>query len=129
MNMRIIFPLVSLIVSACAVSDEWVFIGSDKASTLQSISEFIDEQNGIYQISRYSLLTKIDAYECGNPYPKLCIKTTLDPTDYACLGRKLNGSTRMQIDSKARSIPEFNCSEKAWYNKSSNTDAASRTGS
>ncbi|MFV7771913.1 hypothetical protein [Shewanella marisflavi] len=129
MNMRLVFPLVALIISACAVSDEWVFIGSDKASILKSISEFIDEQNGIYHIPRYRLLTKIDAYECGNPYFKLCVKSTLDTFDYACSGRVLSGLTRMQIELKARSIPEFNCSEKAWYNKSSNTDAASRTGS
>jgi hypothetical protein len=117
MNMRIILPFAALIISACAVSDEWFFIGSDKASTLQSISEFIDEQNGIYHISRYRLLTKIDAFECGNPYFKLCVKTSLDNLDYACSGPVLNGLTRMQIELKARSIPEFNCSENAWYNK------------
>ncbi|MFV7783381.1 hypothetical protein ACNPKB_06685 [Shewanella marisflavi] len=117
MNMRIILPLAVLIMSACAASNEWVFKGSDEASTIQSISEFTDDENGISHIPSYHLLIKIDAFECGNPYLKLCVKSEFDRFDYECLGNNLNELTKNQIELKALSIPKFNCSEQAWHNK------------
>lgn len=113
MDMRITLTFFVLIISGCVAMDDWNFVGVDQASTIQSITEFTDDENEVTHIPSYHLLKKIDAFECGNPYLKLCIKSSLDNFDYACLGRILNGSTKMQIELKARSIPEFNCSEKA----------------
>ncbi|QYJ83172.1 hypothetical protein [Shewanella aegiceratis] len=109
--------LVALIISGCATLNEWTFKGSDKTSTLQSISEFSVGENGVSHIPNYTLLTKVDAFKCGNPYLKLCVKSEFDRFDYECLGNNLNGLTKKQIELKALSIPEFNCSEQTWNHK------------
>ena len=129
MNMIITLLFVAPIISGCAGLNEWAFKGADKASTLQSISEITRGENGISHIPSYTLLIKVDAFECGSPYLKLCVKSEFDRFDYECLGNKLNGLTKKQIELKALSIPEFNCSEQAWNEKSNNADVASHTGS
>ncbi|WP_156029458.1 hypothetical protein [Shewanella colwelliana] len=107
----------ALIISAYATSGEWTFSGSNEASTAQSVSDFIKDENGVSHIPSYVIVAKIDAFECDNPYLKLCVKQELDILNYSCLGTTLDGLNRKEIELKGSNIPEFNCSEKAWYNK------------
>lgn len=50
MNMRMTLLFVALIISSYAASEEWTFSGLDKASTAQSVSEYIDDKNGVSHV-------------------------------------------------------------------------------
>lgn len=116
MNMRITLLFIVLTISAYAASGEWTFSSSNEASTVQSVSDFINDGNGVSHIPSYVIIAKIDGYECGNPYLKLCVKQELDVLNYSCLGSSLDGLNRKEIELKGSNIPEFNCLEKTWYN-------------
>lgn len=104
MNMRFTLLLVALIISAYAASEEWAFNGSNEASTVISVSNFINDENGVSHIPSFVLIARIDAFECGNPYLKFCVKQELDILNYSCLGATLDGLNRNEIELKGGGI-------------------------
>lgn len=61
MKMKIALTFFVLFICGCVTKHEWRFASADQASTIQSITEFTDEQNEVSHIPSYYLLQKIDA--------------------------------------------------------------------
>ena len=103
------------------------FDGTNAASARASVERMLARgEDGLTFLPDLFLMRKVEAYHCGNARALLCIKSEVDSSDYACLGKIVHGKTMEEIRGLASSLPRYDCQTQSWHswhNNSLKTDA------